>query len=145
VHDAVVVVETTIREAEERLVAQLKEWLVGVGFTVLKDFRDEKYFANSLVELERRSLSIRVVWDRSEWEILLAGPDRVWVPLMTWRRIVDRPDYYPDPVRLTGMIALLADRLEAIQVLADGGDFATTADTLAKLDPGRGREHRGER
>lgn len=132
-HEAVLAAQFSIRAAEERLAGELRDWLVGSGFVAAKDFSDGKPFGNRLVELQRRSLTIRVVMDRGEWAIVLAGPDRAWVPLMTWVKLIDASGLYVAAAPLALMASLLADRVDAIAALADLPDFRPTAVALAKL------------
>jgi hypothetical protein len=139
VHEAVLAFQTTTGEAEERLMAQLEAWLVSAGFAVLKEIRDGKALGNRLVESKRRSLSIRVVRERSEWQILLAGPDHAWISVIDWCKIVDRSGLFESSESLGVKVSLLADRLDAIQAIVDGPDFAAAAASLARLNPGRGR------
>jgi hypothetical protein len=64
---------------DDRVVADLRSWLSDQGFVVLTDTYDIDHFGNQVVELAR-PIAVRLVRDRSEWGIFIAGTDGVWSP-----------------------------------------------------------------
>ena len=68
---------------DDGVMAELRSWLIEQGFVVLADHYDADSFGNQLVELAR-PIAVRLVRDRGQWGIDIAGPDGVWSPLSTW-------------------------------------------------------------
>src|SRR4249919_4007066 len=68
---------------DDGVMAELRSWLIEQGFVVLADHYDADRFGNQLVELAR-PIAVRLVRDRGQWGIDIAGPDGVWSPLSTW-------------------------------------------------------------
>ena len=61
--------------AEERLIDELKGRLSDSGFTALTDDYQPEVFGNRLIDLARPPVLVRLVRDRSQWSIDVAGPD----------------------------------------------------------------------
>lgn len=68
---------------DDNVMAQLREWLVQQGFVVLSDHYNPDSFGNQEVVLAR-PIAIRLVRDRSEWGVFVAGSDGKWLPLDRW-------------------------------------------------------------
>lgn len=68
---------------DDSVMAKLRDWLVEQGFVVLSDRFDSDHFGNQEVVLAR-PIAIRLVRDRSEWGVFIAGLDGAWLPLDRW-------------------------------------------------------------
>lgn len=68
---------------DDGVMAELRSWLVEQGYVVLSDSYDADHFGNQLVELAR-PIAVRLIRDRGQWGIEIAGPDGVWSPLLAW-------------------------------------------------------------
>lgn len=66
---------------DDGVMAELRSWLVEQGFVVLSDLYDADHFGNQLVELAR-PIAVRLIRDRGQWGIEIAGQDGVWSPLL---------------------------------------------------------------
>jgi hypothetical protein len=133
VHEAILATEKAIRQAEDSLADALKAWLIEDDFDLRQDRYYPESFGNRVIDLTRRRLSIRLVRDRSEWSIEIAGPDGKWTYVVRWGDLVQGPGFNPEPVSFSWQVEILEKQLDPIQSLADGPDFASTAVALARL------------
>lgn len=60
--------------ADDAVMADLRAWLEGRGFTVLSDRYDPNSFGNQEVMLAR-PVAVRLVRDRGQWWVEVAGAD----------------------------------------------------------------------
>ncbi len=65
---------------DDKVMADLRNWLSEQGFVVLSDHYDSDHFGNQVVEMAR-PLGIRLVRDRDKWWVDVLGPDGSWSPL----------------------------------------------------------------
>ncbi len=69
---------------DDAVMADLRAWLVERGFTVLSDSYDVASFGNQEVTLAR-PVAIRLVKDRDQWWVEVAGADGRWSSIGRWR------------------------------------------------------------
>jgi hypothetical protein len=96
--------------ADDGVMAGLRSWLVDQGFVVLTDHYDSNHFGNQVVELAR-PIAVRLVRDRSEWEVFIAGSDGAWLPLDEWVKAITgtRVDVATASARADALRALLPE------------------------------------
>ena len=60
------------------------------GFDLVVNTEDQKYFGNRLIQLRRSATQLRVVRDRSQWSLEIAGPGGIeWFSPAVWRALVE--------------------------------------------------------
>jgi hypothetical protein len=103
---------------EDKVIADLRIWLVERGFVVLSDEYDPDHFGNQIVEMAR-PIGIRLVRDRDEWRIDVLGLGGAWSPLDSW---LDRETgSRPQASSAAHQSRLLRERLPDIERRASGG------------------------
>ena len=70
--------------------ADLRAWLVDRGFAVLSDRYDSESFGNQEVVLAR-PVAIRLVKDRDQWSVDIAGVDGQFNEIRRWRDALRGP------------------------------------------------------
>lgn len=105
--------------------------LIGAGFTIVQHVADEERFGNSLIFLQRGSTRFRVVKDRSQWFLQIAGPGTdEWFSPEVWLAALD--DKMPSFEALTldeQQSTLVSDRLGEV----DGASNDDSGRTYARL------------
>jgi hypothetical protein len=77
---------TELRADVEALLHSLK----GRGFTVIEERYDPQFFGNVLLRVEHDQTAVRIVCDRGEWRIDIAGPGQSdWFGSPIWHGFLD--------------------------------------------------------
>jgi hypothetical protein len=97
---------------DDGVIADLRAWLVGRGFVVLSDHYDPDSFGNQEVTLARPA-AIRLVKDRDQWRVDVAGGDGHWTWVGRWRDAVGSKG--PQVLSASDQAELLRDLLDEIQ------------------------------
>ncbi len=107
--------------------AALVEWLTGQGFALVEEMRAPESFGNWLILYERGPCRVRLVRDRGQWILEIAGPDRdEWFDADIWLSCLEGSNPPTGPYNLDEQVALLKKLLaridDALRTRASIGD-----------------------
>lgn len=103
------------------------------GYSVAEERYDEASFGNTLIVLERDTTRVRLVRDRGQWFVEVAG-GHDWFSPVIWRAFLESSMPPVEIVPLAVQARWLLDDLGRIQAIGD-----LTEDQLADLNDRRSR------
>ena len=113
---------------DDKVMADLRNWLGEQGFVVFSDDYDPDHFGNQVVKMAR-PVGIRLVRDRGQWWIDLLGPDGTWSPLAGW--LNPSADSRREALSAADQSRLLRESLQDIERRAIGEGQASVRVTFA--------------
>ena len=123
----------------------LVDELVHGGFTVLGDTVDDERFGNALLLLRRGATRVRVVKDRSQWFVEIAGPGSdAWFAPAVWLAMLDGElPPSPQPLSVEEQSSFLRVRMADIDQ-ASGDESGQTLTGLKSWQAKRAAARRQE-
>lgn len=97
---------------DDGVIADLRAWLVGRGFVVLSDYYDPASFGNQEVTIALPA-AIRLIKDRDQWRVEIAGSDGHWRWVGRWRDALRGKG--PQLLSATDQAEILRELLDEIQ------------------------------
>jgi hypothetical protein len=109
---------------DDRVMADLRYWLIDQGFTVLSDHYEADLFGNQVVELAR-PIAVRLIRDRGQWRVEIAGPDGEWSSLDNWAaRLTGPRSTSSSAIEQSDLLRRLLPDIE-LRAQSDGGSNRT--------------------